>query len=1080
MPAIEVRLLGTFRVFVDGDERVIGAPKQRALVAALALRAAPRSRDSLVADLWPDSDEERGRQNLRHALYKINAIAELTAATHGALRISADVTVDTREFERAAGTGTDDGLRRAIALYAGDLCPEIEGVDGESERVRLRGLFASAGETLAARRIDHDPDDAERIARRVIEVDPYREEAHRILLRALAQRDDLAAAALHYKRLTTILRDELGVEPSAETKRLYASLGRAAAPVGARVRRPSLEPPAELIGRRAEYAALMGVVSAAIDARGGAALVVGEAGVGKSRLLDEIACVAEHHGLRTLRARASAAEGALPFQLWIDALGPAAADVAALSAPWPAVLATLLPETARGEPGDVAPELRRTRLFEAVARLLGQVATSVPTLVVLDDMHQADPDSVQLFHYVVRTSHQRRLVVVAAARPVASGSPLAEARASLEARGDLAVTPLEPLTPDAVGELFARFGVRADAAWLAPRVAAWTAGNPFFVLEVLRALIGQGRLVREGETWTWSGSRPAPDAPLGPDLPSTVRDTILSRVGALSDATRRLLELVAVIGASARLETITAVAGRDELSLIEDLTPALEAGLLREMGGTAAISFAHDLVSDATYQRIPHTVRAAIHRRVASVLEQRGGTSRAIAFHLTAGGEAMRAAEYWIAGAREAEASFAHDDAIRALEAALDALGSSSPRRAEILTAMGDAQMRRGTAPAAVAKYDEALAALAPDAHDERAALQARIAGAARYYHRHPKALEYAEGAIASYQASGDDARLADALIGLGWVRYQDGDAAGALATAEEALALTRALGDARGEVRALHVAIWARWLAGESGASASAEDVERLVTAVGDDEAIALLLSLTSTAAGRAGRRAEGVALARRALEVARRVGSLRAQLEAGENLVKWLVMIGSPREAVALADEVHADTARLDLSEPPLLLGELALALASAGETDRAIEVATGIIDARRGAPVPVHVSAGLWAANALIAVGRVPDRAFVDGERPTCRSCERNWLGVAGRQAALGGDAERALALAAELEAAGGPPSGVAHVRALAYACTGRADESERAAEQARSGYRTAGRADLEARVDPEIALISAIHA
>jgi DNA-binding SARP family transcriptional activator len=653
VPSADLRLLGPFRLLVDGDERAILARKQRALIATIALRATPRSRDALVAELWPNSDEERGRQSLRHALYEINAVAELIAAARDSLRIAEDVTVDARELERAAASGTDDDLRRAVALYAGDLCPEIEGVNGEAERVRLRGLFASAGETLAARGLDANPREAEQVARRVIEIDPYREEAHRLLLRSLVQQGDLADAAVHYKRLTMLLRDELGVEPSAETKRLYATLGRVAAPAKARIRRPSLEPPAELIGRRAEYAALMGVVSAAIDARGGATLVVGEAGAGKSRLLEEIAAVAERHGVRVLRARANAAEGPLPFQLWIDALAPVAPDVAALSAPWPAVLATLLPEAARGEPGDVAPELRRTRLFEAVARLLAHVAANVPALVVLDDLHQADPDSVQLFHYVARTSRQRRLAVVAASRPVTGGSPLTEARASLEARGDLATVPLGPLAPDAVGELLARFGVRADAAWLAPRIADWTAGNPFFVLEVLRALIGQGLLVREGEAWTWSGPRPTPDAPLAPDLPSTVRQTILARVGALPDATRRLLDLVAVIGPPARLETIAAVAGRDELSLVEELAPALDAALLRETDGpAAALAFAHDLVADATYQRIPHTVRAAIHRRVASALERRSGTSRAIAFHLTAGGEAAKAADHWIARAR--------------------------------------------------------------------------------------------------------------------------------------------------------------------------------------------------------------------------------------------------------------------------------------------------------------------------------------------------------------------------------------------------------------------------------------------
>ena len=1088
MPHVELRLLGAFRVLVDGEERPIGARKQRALIATLALRPAARSREVLVGELWPDSDEERGRQSLRHALYEISAAvrADLIAATPEGLRIADGVTVDIRELERAAASGADADLRRAAALYTGDLCAEIEGVDGEAERVRLRGLFASAGETLASRRLDTDPRDAETIARRVIEVDPYREEAHRILLRALAGAGDLAGAAVHHKRLTALLRDELGVEPSAETKRVYASLGRAASPTAARVRRPSMEPPAELIGRRAEYAALMGVVSEAIDARGRNALLVGEAGAGKSRLLDEIAAVAERHGLRVLRAHGTAAEGALPFQLWIDALGPCAADVVALPAPWPAVLATLLPDAARGDPGDVAPELRRTRLFEAVARLLAHVAATAPTLVALDDLHHADPDSIHLFHYVARTSRQRRLAVVAAARPVASGSALDEARTSLEARGDLAVTPLGPLAPDAVGELLVRFGVRADAAWLAPRIAAWTGGNPFFALEVLRALIGQDRLRRDGDGWVWSGPRPADGAPLAPDLPSTVRQTILTRVGALPDPTRRLLELVAVVGAPARLETIAAVAGRDELSLADDLGPALDVGLLREVheGTTASLSFAHELVADATYQRIPHTVRAAIHRRVAAALEEGGGTSGAIAFHLTAGGETARAAEHWLATAREAEASFAHDDAIRALRSALDALGPSSPRRAEILTSIGDAHMRRGTVALAVAAFEEALAALAPDAHDDRAALQTRIAMAARHYHRHPRALEHAQAAVAHQRARGDGARLAEALIALAWVRYQDGDAAGALGVAEEARAKARAIRDARTELNALHVAVWSRWLGGEASAGPDPADVERLVDALGDDEAAARLLSITSIALGRAGPPNDDIAPARRALGIARRVGSLRAQLEAGEQLVGGLRARGSWHEAIAVADEVRSDVADLDLPGPPDLLGALAMSLALDGDMERTVALAHELIEARRGAPAPVHVSPAVMAASALMTIGHVPSREVIEVERPSCRTCEPAWVAVAARQAALSGDSDRALALADEVEvltrATPGHAAQAAHIRALVHAWAGRSDEAERAAERARVGYRAAGRADTEVTLERDLETISTVHA
>lgn len=1089
MPRVELSLLGPFRVAVDGEERRIAAQKQRALIAMLGVRPYARAREHVAAELWPDSNDERSRQSLRHALYEIHVALgpELITSAHDELLIDERVIVDAREFERALGSGTQADQNRAFALYRGDLCSEVEGAGGEAERVRLRGLFATAGETLAAQRLATDASAAAGIARRVVEIDPYREEAQRILLRAFAATGDLASAAAHYKRLTTMLQNELGVEPSAETKQIYASLRRtvaSASPI--QVRRPSLEPPAELIGRRVEYGSLIGVVSDAIDAKGRSALVIGEAGTGKSRLLEEIGRVSDLHGLRVVNARATAAEGALPFQLWVDALAPHANEAAALPSPWPAVLATLLPEAAHGEPGAVAPELRRTRLFEGVARLVGHLATALPTIVVLDDLHYADPDSVQLFHYLARTLGHRRLAVVAASRPIVPGSPLAEARASLEARGDLARVELGPLAPSAVSELLRRFGVQPEtAAWLAPRLATWTGGNPFFVLELLRAFIGQGRLRDENGRWTWSAPRPPEDEPLTPDLPSTVIQTILARIGELPQSTRRLLDLVSVVGSPTRLELVANVAARDELAVAEELAPALEAGLIRETreGTGVTVTFAHELVRDATYQRIPLTVRAAIHRRAAVAFERFGATSRAIAYHLTAGGDTTRGAELWLASAREAEARFAHDDAVRSYRAALEAFGSSSPRRSEVLMGIGDAHMRRGSVAAGVAAYEEALAATDEDI-GTRVAVFTRIASAARYYHRHPRGVEYAETAVAYYRSRQQFEALAEALIGLAWVRYIDGDSKAAYEAAEEARVIARSVGVSRIEAHALDVSIWARWLSGEVTASPDGHDVERLVASLGDDEAVATLLGRSSTALVRRGRASEAVAPARRALEVARRVGSLRAQLEAGEDLVGTLRVIGSWREAVAVADEVRADVASLELAGPPRLLGELALALALCDDRARALPLAEEIIADRSAArQAPVHGSPALEAASALMMMGRIPEGDLINSQRPSCQTCQVSWHVVAGRQAALVGDHQRALALADALEgliAAHASPvhaGGIPHIRALVLRRAGRIDEANKAAEQARGAFRSFGRKDAEVYLERDLAFLTA---
>jgi len=1087
---IEVGILGPFRVLVDGEERTLPARKQRVLVALLAIHG-HRSRADLIAQLWPDADEDRGRESMRHALHGIRATigAEVFAARADALAFGDAVSVDSRELERAVAADDESSLERALDLYRGDLCAELDAPHAEAARVRLRGLVASAAERLAARSLADDPHRAAAVARRAIEIDPYREEAHRLILRALAAAGDLAAAAAHYRRVVALLRDELGVDPSAETKAVYAGLSRGPAPAArAAVARPSLEPPAELIGRRAEYAQVVDLVSDAIDGRGGTALLVGEAGAGKSRLLDEIAAVAERHGLRVLRARTVSAEGTLALQLWVDALRGSAADAAALPAPWPSILAALLPDAGDAEAvGAATPELQRTRLFEAVARLLARLSDAMPTVLTLDDLHHADDDSLHLFHYVARTARGRRLAVVASARP-RSAPTLDVVTASLAGRGELRLVTLAPLAPEAVAELLARFGVRREHVdWLAPRVARWAGGNPLFTLEALRALIAQGRLVRQGDTWTWPGEIPSETEPLAPELPPDVRNTILARIGMLPDATRRLLDLASTIGARARLDLLAAVAGRDGLSVADELRPAFDAALLRDQDDArgGGIAFAHELIRDATYQHISFIARAAMHRRVADALEGLGGPPAAIAFHLTAAGEQARAVDHWLAGAREAAARFAHDESARACRAALAALGPTSPRRAHLLALVGDAETRRGATAAAVAAYEEAIAACAPEAADERASLAARLARAAKWYQRHPRALELAIAATEHQRVRGSSAALAEALLGLAWVRYVDGDASAARASAEEARELGRALELPRIEAEALHVIVRARWLAGDALAGISRDDLERLAARLGDDEQTCALYEIAGPALIRMGDGATALVVARRELETARRIGSLRAELKAGEDMTDALLTLGRYAEAVEVADEIRGDIARLDLSGPPTLLGELAIALAFSDREHRAVALAEELLSAARArAGRPVHGDYGISAVDALLASGRLPPRALLEALRPTCRTCDAGWQLVAGRHAVFRGDVGDALRLADELAAA--PQNGDARttarptqIRALAFLRAGRSAEADEETARARALLRQTGSALLRDRFERDLAILARIH-
>lgn len=247
------------------------------------------------------------------------------------------------------------------------------------------------------------------------------------------------------------------------------------------------------------------------------------------------------------------------------------------------------------------------------------------------------------------------------------------------------------------------------------------------------------------------------------------------------------------------------------------------------------------------------------------------------------------------------------------------------------------------------------------------------------------------------------------------------------------------------------------------------------------------MLLIAVGTSLVRRGHPHEGLRLARRTLDLARRVGSLRAQLEAGEQIVGLLRVTGAYREGIDVGDEVRADTAGLELQEPPRLLGELALTLAAAGDEARAVSLAQELIAARSAAiGQPFHNSPALDAASALMSFGRMPDQALIDRERPSCRTCQVGWHRTAGRQAALSGDRERALGLAADLDAltrGGHYPihaGWVASIRALAWARAGRTDDAARAIDEARAGFRSVGSVHGEDLLDHDLAAISAVHA
>lgn len=865
------------------------------------------------------------------------------------------------------------------------------------------------------------------------------------------------------------LRNKLGVRSRAQVAAWFATdAGLSGAQVKSTrtVRRPSAHPPPTLVGRGDAYGALARIVGdAVVGSSGVAAVVVGEAGAGKTRLLTELAVASEECGVLVLRGAASPAEGHLAYEVWTEALAPVAPQAATLAPPWPAALAALLPGLNLAQTSDgLNPELWRKRLFEAVALFIARVAHDRPVLIVLDDLHYADADSLNLFHYVGRNLGSLRVALVGATRPNVEASAFGTAAAGQDAPAPLIRITVSPLATDAVTELIERGGVSRDTArWLGPRMHAWSGGNPFFALQGLSALTERGRLRRHDGRLAWEGSEPPESAPLAPLLPEGVRDTLLARLGALPKQARRTLGVAAVVGVAFRPPTIAAVTGDSELLVVEHLEAALTAGILREvtLPDGPGLAFAHELIRDATYQALPAVTQVALHRRLANVLTS--APAAIAAHHLARAGDASGAAERWLVAADEARSRLAYDDAIESYGAALGLMDEVDRRRIAVLERLGETERARGRPQAAVDAYATALRQ-DPDGDDHLRLSVKLAATVGRYEASHPDAMALAESAVRTLEARGDHPALIEAVLALGWMRLLALESEGAGAAAARALAQSRTFDLPQHETSAHVIATRARWLAGDHTAVPPAGDVERLATRLGDDDSIPYLRWLQAVGLLRNGEATAALAAAEQGLAVARRIGSLDGELQAAEPAIWALAVLGRYGEAITLGENVLRISERIGQARWPRGSAEFLLSLLLGGETERFLQLAAEIGREAVPDPAPRHIRPRLYVLSGMLALGRCGEvmAESLRDERPACKTCEVTWLSVDARREALCGDPQAALASADAFqrhieETRFRYLAPLAdHVRALALTRLGRVEDAERAADRTRSAY------------------------
>jgi DNA-binding SARP family transcriptional activator len=836
---MEFRILGPLEVCDDGGSLPLGGAKQRALLAILILSAnRVVSVERLLDALWGERQPTSGAKALHVYVSQLRkALAGdrvVTRAPGYMLRLD-PAELDENRFrtmraqaETARTRQAAELLREALSLWRGAPLAEFAYDEfAQPEIARLEELRASALE----QRIDLDIELGRHLElvgelEGLVAASPLRERLRRQLMLVLYRSGRQAEALEAYHDARRALVEELGIEPGRELRELESAILR---------QDPALDfvaeaeeavggapaPRAAFVGREAELAALHGGLDDALAGRGGLYLLVGEPGIGKSRLGEELLRAARGRGFQTLVGRCWEAGGAPAYWPWVQALrtyvrDPETDALRAQLGAGAADLAQIVPELHDRfddlpEPPSLDAEGARFRLFDATTEFLRSASRSRPLVLALDDLHAADTPSLLLLQFLARQLGDSRLLVLGALRDVdpIPGAPLKATLAELAREPVTHRISLEGLSEQAVGEYVELTASGLGSPELIAALHAETEGNPLFVTETVRLLALEG-LQRDGS-----------DARIA--IPQSVRDVIARRLSHLSEECNRVLELASVLGREFAQAVLERVSGLTDDELLDTLDEAMTARLVTDVpGGPGRLRFAHVLIRDTLYDGLSTARRIRIHRLAADALEslhheERGPHLTELAHHAIAASEFDKALDYARRAGDWTLALLAYEEAARLYELALDALDltkvSGEEERAELFLLSGEAYARAGNRPSskqaflaaaeiakrrglarelarAAAGYggrivwgragrderlvpllEEGLAALEDEDEDEdqvelRVRLLARLAGALRDEHSRERRDRLSGEAVALARRSGNEAALAYALEG--------------------------------------------------------------------------------------------------------------------------------------------------------------------------------------------------------------------------------------------------------------------------------------------------------------------------
>jgi predicted ATPase/DNA-binding SARP family transcriptional activator len=698
---LSVSLLGPPAVSLAGGPYSISRRQVRALLYRLADEPRPLSRSYLCFLFWGDLPENSARKNLSRLLVYLSRSLPDQNLVHGdEMQIQLDpgrLWVDTRSFDQHWETWKStrqlQQLQDAIALYRGlfldgftlpgnsEFNSWIEEQAGYWEQNYLRALAILIDGAIEC----GDLSAGIEYAHRYLACNNLAEDIHRRLVELYAASGERGAALRQYELCTMILERELGVKPAPETQAAYQVALELQTPVLAPLSPPkpawTILPSLQLpfVGRQEALQQLEEALAHARDGRGEVIFIHGEPGIGKSRLMQEFTGRPRLR-IRSLLGSVLRESCSLPYQPLVESIRPALSIPGILThipRGWVAEAARLFPELTDFSPQPPTPlsaDEARSRLFEALYRILiGLTQGGYTLLLCLDDLHWADPATLDWLAYLGRHISRQRILVIGGYRREEARN-LGSLRQSLAHQVGFTDIPLDGLAKQDVCRLV-EYALPLGKGHT-DHLCQATGGNPFFLLETLRAMLETG---------------PVPEKRFDSEhfpLPATVQAAVSARLERLHPQVRQVLEAASTLGSAFSLELVRLTSGRQEMEVLDGLDELVARQFLLE--SPAGYQFCHAIIQEAVYAGLGYWRRRKLHQRAGQSLEKLNSDDwAALSWHFEQAGEPGRAAEYALRAGQAAKAVFAHIQARADFERSLTLLecAAGSQKDVDVLEA---------------------------------------------------------------------------------------------------------------------------------------------------------------------------------------------------------------------------------------------------------------------------------------------------------------------------------------------------------------------------------------------------------